>query len=66
MKIGGIILIVIGALGLFSSVAEISVTGRGGEGIGFGIGFVVLGAFLIDRAKRKSDKENAKEKWKNR
>ena len=65
MKIGGIILIVIGALNLFVGIAQISVTGSGGRGIGFAIGFVVLGAFLIDRAKRKSEKEDAREKWKN-
>lgn len=66
MKVAGIVLIVIGVLGLFQDFMRLaSGNSRGGEGIAFGIGFIVLGAFLLNRAQKKAQKKIDKDKWEN-
>lgn len=46
MRIGGIILVVIGVLGLIQNLMRMGQQhDNSGEGIAFGIGFIVLGPF---------------------
>lgn len=68
MKIGGIISIIFGAVnliigfvGLSSKYAE-QATGK----IGFGIGLLVLGFYLINRANKKKEEKDKKDKWENK
>lgn len=67
MKIIGIILIIIGAINVITGFAGLSsnYAEKAASSIGFGIGFVVLGAYLINRAKKKKEEKEEKEKWKN-
>jgi hypothetical protein len=60
MKIAGIILLV---LGIMSTLGAIIGTANG-QSISFGgIGFIVLGAFLISRANKKNEDEKKKKEW---
>lgn len=65
MKIGGIIALVFGALNLFIGISLLSTeyADKAGEKIGFGIGALALGLYLINRAKQKKEEEEAKKKW---
>ena len=60
MKIAGIILLV---LGIMSTLGAIIGTANG-QSISFGgIGFIVLGAFLISRPNKKNEDEKKKKEW---
>jgi len=67
MKIGGIISIILGALSVIAGFSGITsnYADRAIRSIGVGIGFIVLGAYLISRAKAKREENQKKEKWKN-
>lgn len=67
MKTGGIILLVIGILNLLiafmalaNNATEAFASKLGGAGM-----FIVLGAFLIYRAKKRQEEENDKKNWEN-
>jgi uncharacterized membrane protein YfcA len=67
MKIIGIILIIIGAINVITGFAGLTsdYADQAISSIGFGIGFIVLGAYLINRAKKKKEEKEEKEKWEN-
>lgn len=67
MKIGGIILIVFGGLSVIGAVAGFTseYADRAARSFGLGIGFVILGAYLINRAKKKKEEQKEKDKWNN-
>jgi predicted membrane protein len=60
MKVIGIILIVFGA---FFFLATLIVTALGYASISFGLGFIVLGAYLIVRENNKQKEKLEKEQW---
>lgn len=60
MKIAGIVLVV---LGLLSTLGAIMAAANGHRASFAGLGFVVLGAFLISRADKKKEEEENKKKW---
>ena len=60
MKIWGIIFIIAGIGGIIQFVAS---AGQTASSIGFSIGFLVLGIYLIHRANQKKKDLNDKEKW---
>ncbi|MEQ8324036.1 MAG: hypothetical protein RID18_16285 [Cytophagales bacterium] len=61
MKIGGIILLV---LGIFSTIGGLLRASQGFEAsIGGGLAFGVLGIFLISRANKKKEEEDKKKEW---
>ena len=68
MKIGGIISIIFGVVNLIIGFAGLSskypeqATGK----IGFGIGLLVLGFYLINRANKKKEEKDKKDKWENK
>lgn len=60
MKIAGIILLVIGVLSTLGAI----IGAANGHATSFGgLGLVVLGAFLLSRAKKKKEEEEKKKKW---
>ncbi len=67
MKVVGIIALVFGVLNLIIGIVGLSTeyaeqaTGK----IGFGIGAIVLGIFLINRANQKKEEQKEKDKWSN-
>lgn len=65
MKIGGIILIIIGAINIIVGFAGLSTeyAEQASSRLGFGISFIVLGAYLINRAQKKKEEKGKKEKW---
>jgi len=75
MKIGGIILIVLGAFFFLSGIGGFYLAGSQGfseyqpdagqlgQNISFGIAFVGIGIFLITRANKKKREKEEKEKW---
>ncbi|AFU69138.1 hypothetical protein P700755_002361 [Psychroflexus torquis ATCC 700755] len=67
MKIIGIILIIIGAINVITGFAGLTsnYADQAISSIGFGIGFIVLGAYLINRAKKKKEEKEEKDKWEN-
>lgn len=60
MKIAGIILLVLGTLSLLGAIVGAS---NGYDTSFSGIGFVVLGAFLINRANKKKEEAKKKKEW---
>ncbi|MFW6272983.1 MAG: hypothetical protein ACOC2U_04295 [bacterium] len=60
MKVAGIILFV---LGIMSTLGAIIGTANGNSVSFGGIGFIVLGAFLISRANKKKKEEQKKKEW---
>lgn len=64
MKTVGIILIVIGAISLLGAMVGMS-NGQdvSAEGMGGGIGLIVLGAFLSSRTNKKREEEEKKKQW---
>lgn len=68
MKITGIILIIIGAINVITGFAGLSsdYAEQASSSLGFGIGFIVLGAYLINRAQKKKEEKQRKDKWENK
>lgn len=68
MKITGIILIIIGAINVITGFAGLSsdYAEQASSSLGFGIGFIVLGAYLINRAQKKKEEKERKDKWENK
>lgn len=67
MKTVGIIFLVFGILGLLAAFiamgdgkSEVFAKGLGNAGM-----FIVLGAFMISRAKKRQEEENDKKNWEN-
>lgn len=60
MKIAGIIILVLGCISTFGGVMAAAVGGRLNLS---GLTFIVLGIFLISRAKKKKEEEEEKSKW---
>lgn len=67
MKVGGIIALIFGVLNLIIGIGGLSTqyadqaTGK----IGFGIGAIVLGIYLLNRANKKKEEQKEKDKWNN-
>lgn len=65
MKVGGIIALIFGVLNLIVGIGGLSTqyadqaTGK----IGFGIGAIVLGIYLLNRANQKKEEQKEKDKW---
>lgn len=67
MKVGGIIALIFGVLNLIIGIGGLSTryVNQATEKIGFGIGAIVLGLYLINRANKKKKEQKDKEKWNN-
>lgn len=67
MKVGGIIALIFGVLNLIIGIGALSsqYADQAGGKIGFGIGAIVLGIYLLNRANQKKEEQNEKEKWSN-
>jgi uncharacterized membrane protein YfcA len=65
MKITGIILIIYGAINVIAGFAGLSkeFAEQASISLGFGIGLIVLGAYLINRAQKKKEEKEKKVKW---
>lgn len=61
MKTWGIILIALGCISL-AGVITAAANGRSGNA-GGGVAFIVLGAYLIHRAKRKKEEQEKRDDW---
>ncbi|NCP52436.1 MAG: hypothetical protein GW839_14175 [Flavobacteriales bacterium] len=65
MKVGGIIALIFGVINLIVGIGGLSTqyadqaTGK----IGFGIGAIVLGIYLLNRANQKKEEQKEKDKW---
>ena len=62
MKIGGIVLIVLGSLSILGGIMRIT-DGISTEFSLWGPGLLVIGIILIIKAKKKKEKEEEKNKW---
>ncbi|KGN89303.1 hypothetical protein [Porphyromonas gulae] len=62
MRKTGIALIVIGAISALGHILAIT-KGHEPRGLGGALAFVVLGAFLISRDKKKKEEAEAKKQW---
>lgn len=62
MKTWGIVLIVFGSLSLLGALLAAA---NGAAGSAGGIAFIVLGAYLIHRAKQKEDEKSHHDNWSN-
>lgn len=62
MRTWGIIFVVFGSLSLLGALLAAI---NGAAGSGGGIGFIVLGAYLIHRAKQKENEKNQHDDWSN-
>jgi hypothetical protein len=67
MKVGGIIALIFGVLNLIIGIGALSsqYAEQAGGKIGFGIGAIVLGIYLLNRANQKKEEQNEKDKWSN-
>lgn len=67
MKVGGIIALIFGVLNLILGIVALSTeyADQAGGKIGFGIGAIVLGIYLLNRANQKQEEQNEKDKWSN-
>ncbi len=67
MKVGGIIALIFGVLNLIIGIGALSseYADQAGGKIGFGIGAIVLGIYLLNRANQKKEEQNEKDKWSN-
>jgi uncharacterized membrane protein YfcA len=65
MKIGGIIALIFGVLNLIIGIGGLSTqyADQAGGKIGFGIGAIALGIYLLNRANKKKEEQKDKEKW---
>lgn len=62
MRICGIVLIVFGSLSLLGALLAAA---NGAAGSAGGIVFIVLGAYMVHRAKQKEEEKNQHDKWSN-
>ncbi len=62
MRTWGIVLIVFGSLSLLGALLAAA---NGAAGSGGGIAFIVLGAYLVYRAKQKDEEKNQHDNWSN-
>ena len=60
MRTWGIVLIVFGSLSLLGALLAAA---NGAAGSGGGIVFIVLGAYLVHRAKQKEEEKNQHDNW---
>jgi hypothetical protein len=67
MKVGGIIALIFGILNLVIGIGGLSTeyADQASGKIGFGIGAIVLGVFLLNRANQKKEEQKEKDKWSN-
>lgn len=67
MKIGGIITIVFGVINLIAGFAGIGkqYAEQASGKLGFGIGAILLGIFLLSRAEKNRKEQEEKNKWNN-
>jgi len=67
MKTGGIIALIFGVLNLIIGLAGLSTqyADQAGGKISFGIGAIVLGIYLLNRANKNIEEQKDKEKWNN-
>jgi len=67
MKVGGIIALIFGVLNLIIGIGALSseYADQAGGKIGFGIGAIVLGIYLLNRANQKKEEQNKKDDWSN-
>ena len=65
MKVGGIIALIFGVLNLIVGIGGLSTqyADQAGGKIGFGIGAIVLGIYLLNRANQKKEEQKEKDKW---
>lgn len=67
MKIGGIILLVIGVLNFILNLIGLTTNPEFADQqvrmLFFGIGMMVIGAFLIYRAKKKKEEDKDRDNW---
>lgn len=62
MKVAGIVLIVWGGLAVLAAILQVM---RGFEANFAGLSLIVLGTFLISRAKKKQEEKKERNKWLN-
>lgn len=68
MKIGGIIALIFGILNIIAGIgmsSDPNFADKAGGKFGFGIGAIVLGIYLLNRANQKKEEQNEKDKWSN-
>lgn len=67
MKVGGIIALIFGVLNLIIGIGGLSTqyADQASGKIGFGIGAIVLGIYLLNRANKKKEEQKKKDKWNN-
>lgn len=67
MKVGGIIALIFGVLNLIIGIGGLSTqyADQASGKIGFGIGAIVLGIYLLNRANKKKEEQKEKDKWNN-
>ena len=65
MKVGGIIALIFGVLNLIIGIGGLSTqyADQASGKIGFGIGAIVLGIYLLYRASQKKEEKKEKDKW---
>lgn len=66
MKTGGIIALLFGVLNIIAGIGMLSdpkFADKAGGKFGFGIGAIVLGIYLLNRAKEKKEEEKEKDNW---
>ena len=64
MKVVGIIVLIFGVGNLIIGIALSSeYADQAGGKIGFGIGAIVLGIYLLNRANQKKEEQSEKDKW---
>ncbi len=65
MKIGGVISLILGVLNLIIGIGGLSTqyADQASGKIGFGIGAIVLGVYLLNRANKKKEEQQEKDKW---
>lgn len=67
MKVGGIIALIFGILNLIVGIGGLSTqyADQAGSKIGFGVGAIVLGVYLLNSANKKKEEQKEKDKWVN-
>ena len=68
MKVGGIIALIFGILNIIAGIgmsSDPNFADKAGGKFGFGIGCIVLGIYLLNRASQKKEEQNEKDKWSN-
>lgn len=68
MKAGGIIALVFGVLNIiagFGMLSDPKFADNAGGKLGFGIGAIILGIYLLNRAKEKKEEQKEKDNWNN-